>query len=68
MDLTSKEMSGSTISLLFGAQAGFSMIVPIAGGLVADIWGLDVVFFGLACCMAIAMFVAYMLPKSDTVA
>ena len=64
MDLAPKEMSGSAISLLFGAQAGFSIVVPIAGGQIADIWGLDVVFFGLACCMVVASVTAYMLPKS----
>ena len=63
MDLVPKELGGSAISLLFGAQAGFSAMVPIVGGIIADIWGLETVFMLLALCMAIASAVAYMLPS-----
>ena len=63
MDLVPREMGGSAISLLFAAQAGFSTLVPIVGGVVADIWGLETVFMVLALCMGVATSVAYMLPS-----
>ena len=64
MDLTPKELGGSAISVLFAAQAGFSAAVPIVGGLVADEWGLDKVFYGLAGFMAIATTIVYFLPPT----
>ena len=67
MDLVPKEMSGSAISLLFGAQAGFSTLVPIVGGVIADIWGLETVFMALALCMGVATSVAFMLPPGKRV-
>jgi predicted MFS family arabinose efflux permease len=67
MDLVPKEMGGSAISLLFGAQAGFSTLVPIVGGVIADIWGLETVFMALALCMGVATSVAYMLPPGKRV-
>ena len=45
MDLTPKEMGGSAISLLFGTQSAFSALVPVVGGLIADTWGLQTVFY-----------------------
>ena len=63
MDLVPEKVGGSAISLLFGAQAGFSTLVPIVGGVVADIWGLEMVFMVLALCMGVATSVAYMLPS-----
>ena len=67
MDLVPKEVGGSAISLLFGAQAGFSTLVPIVGGVVADIWGLETVFMSLALCMGTATIVAYVLPSRKQV-
>ena len=54
MDLTPSQMHGSAVSLLFGTQSAFSLLVPVIGGLVADIWGLSAVFYGLAGAMFIA--------------
>lgn len=62
MDLTPGEMGGSATSLMFGAQAGLSAIVPIAGGIVADIWGLPAVFYLLAALMLMANMTAALLP------
>lgn len=62
MDLTPGEMGGSATSLMFGAQAILSAIVPIAGGIVADIWGLPSVFYLLAALMLMANMTAVMLP------
>jgi len=62
MDLTPPNLSGSAISVMFGAQAGLSALVPAVGGLIADIWGLTVVFYMLAAIMLLANVMVYMLP------
>jgi len=68
LDLAPREMGGSAISLLFGAQAGFSALVPIVGGIVADTWGLGTVFFLLAGAMAVSTGIVYVLPSRKPVA
>ena len=64
MDLTPDHMHGSAVSLLFGTQSAFSMIVPLAGGMIADIWGVGAVFYALAAAMFMAVVMAYLLPDS----
>ena len=64
MDLTPDHMHGSAVSLLFGTQSVFSMLVPVAGGVVADILGLHAVFYGLASAMLMATALSVMLPDS----
>lgn len=57
MDLTPDGTSGSAISLLFAAQSAFTAVVPIVGGVVADLWGLAAVFHMVTgiCVVATAM-------------
>ena len=62
MDMTPDTMHGSAVSLLFGTQSAFSMIVPITGGLIADAFGLIAVFYVLAAAMVLATLIAAMLP------
>ena len=62
MDLTPGEMGGSATSLMFGTQAGLSVIAPVAGGIVADNWGLPAVFYMLAALMLMANMTAALLP------
>ncbi len=64
MDLTPDHMHGSAISLLFGTQSAFSMIVPVIGGLIADTWGVAAVFYALAGAMLIATVITATLPDS----
>ena len=64
MDLTPDHMHGSAVSLLFGSQSAFSMVVPIVGGLIADTWGLITVFYMLAAAMAAAAAITFALPDS----
>ncbi len=54
LDLTPQEMGGSATSMLFGAQSLMSATVPIAGGIIADLYGLQTVFYCLAIFMLIA--------------
>lgn len=64
MDLTPKQLGGSATSLLFGVQAGLSMSVPVVGGLIADQWGLAVVFYILAVFGLAATVTTFLLPES----
>lgn len=66
MDLTPPNMGGSATSLLFGVQAGLSASVPILGGLIADQWGLPVVFYILAVFGMLGSIMTYFLPDSAT--
>lgn len=45
LDSTPTELGGSTVSILFGSQAAFSMAVPILGGMAADAYGLASAFY-----------------------
>lgn len=64
MDLTPKQLGGSATSLLFGVQAGLSMSVPVLGGVIADQWGLPVVFYILALFGLAATVTTFLLPES----
>ena len=64
MDLTPKHMGGSATSLLFGVQAGLSASVPVVGGLIADQWGLPVVFYILTVFGFAATVLTFLLPDS----
>ncbi len=63
MDLAPPAMSGSVVSLLFGAQSAFSALVPLVGGLIADRWGLESVFYILAVTLLISNLIVYFLPN-----
>ncbi|MFQ5995782.1 MAG: MFS transporter [Acidiferrobacterales bacterium] len=65
MDLTPAHLSGSATSLMFGMQNGLSAIVPIVGGVIADIWGLTAVFYFLAATMVVANVLVYLLPQPE---
>jgi len=49
--------------LMFGTQSMFSVIMPIAGGLIADSFGLPAVFYMLAFTVLVANSIVYLLPK-----
>ena len=54
LESTPKNMGGSSIGVLFGAQAVGAAIGPLLGGLVADRWGLLATFYFLAATIVIA--------------
>ena len=62
MDATPAHLGGSATSLLFAAQSGMSMLAPAIGGIVADLWGLPMVFYILAAATAVSTAVAALLP------
>lgn len=58
LDMTPPQLGGSMVSLLFGTQSLFAMLVPILGGLIADAWGLAYVFQILSGAIVIAAVIA----------
>ncbi|MGI9422626.1 MAG: MFS transporter [Hyphomicrobiaceae bacterium] len=62
MDLTPDDMAGTAVSVLFGIQSAFTLLVPILGGLIADQWGLHAVFYLLAGTSLVATAITYTLP------
>ncbi len=67
MDLTPPELGGTATSVLFGTQAGLSMLVPVVGGVIADAWGLGAVFYFLAATMLVANLMVYALSHAGSV-
>ena len=63
MDLTPDHLGGSATSLIFGTQSGFSIIMPIIGGMMADQYGLACVFTMLVGTILIANIPTLRLPK-----
>lgn len=66
MDVVPRHMAGSATSLMFSVQSLKSMVTPIVGGLIADKYGLEAVFYFLAFVLLLANLVAFLLPKDDT--
>ena len=54
LEATPKNMAGSSIGLLFGAQAIGAALGPLAGGIVADRYGLLAAFYFLAATIVVA--------------
>ncbi len=62
MDLTPPSHGGSATSLLFGTQSGLSAVVPVGGGLIADVYGLAVVFHILAAIILVSTIMVAFVP------
>jgi MFS family permease len=65
LDSTPKNMGGSSIGVLFGAQAVGASLGPLLGGMVADRWGLLATFYFLAITIVIANLLVFWIPKVD---
>jgi predicted MFS family arabinose efflux permease len=65
LDSTPKNMGGSSIGVLFGAQAIGASLGPLFGGMVADRWGVLATFYFLACTIVIANLLVFWIPKID---
>jgi predicted MFS family arabinose efflux permease len=60
LDATPKQLGGTSIGLLFGAQAVGSAIGPLIGGLIADHYGIIATFYYLAATIVVAnMFILF---------
>ena len=64
LDLTSKTMGGTVISLVFGTQSLFSIGIPVLSGMVADLFGLQRVFWLLTGLILVSNLIAFLLKDS----
>lgn len=58
LDKAPPRLGGSMVSFLFGTQSAFAMAVPVIGGQIADIWGIEYVFYALGSTIIVAMLIA----------
>jgi MFS family permease len=65
LDSTPKNMGGSSIGVLFGAQAIGASLGPLFGGMVADRWGLLATFYFLAFTIVIANLLVFWIPTVE---
>lgn len=63
LEKASPQLGGSMVSLLFGTQSAFSMAVPVLGGMIADAWGIEYVFYALAATIIVAVAIAITIPE-----
>jgi len=64
LDITPKNMGGSSIGVLFGAQAVGGALGPYSGGMIADRYGLLATFYFLAFTIVIANVLVIWVPKA----
>lgn len=63
IDIFPQHLSGTATSVFFALQAGFSAMIPLLGGLVADSFGLFYVFYLLAGIMLLSNVMIFLIPK-----
>ena len=66
LETTPRNMGGTSIGILFGAQAAGSSIAPLLGGIIADRWGLLATFWFLAVTIVIANLFIVAMPKDES--
>jgi MFS family permease len=64
LDATPKHMGGTSIGILFGAQAAGAAIGPLIGGLIADHYGLIAIFYYLAATIVVANMFIFFTPAT----
>jgi MFS transporter, FSR family, fosmidomycin resistance protein len=65
LESTPKNMGGTSIGILFGAQALGASIAPLLGGMVADRWGLTMTFWFLAGTIVFANLFILLMPAHE---
>jgi len=65
LETTPKNMGGTSIGVLFGAQALGSSISPLLGGLIADQFGLVATFYFLAGTIVVANLFILFMPRTE---
>ena len=65
LETTPKTMGGTSIGVLFGAQALGSSVGPVLGGMVADRWGLGSAFYFLAITIVAANLFIFFMPRTE---
>jgi predicted MFS family arabinose efflux permease len=64
LDATPAHMGGTSIGILFGAQAAGAAIGPLVGGLLADHYGIIATFYFLAATIVVANMFIFFTPPS----
>jgi MFS family permease len=64
LETTPKNMGGTSIGILFGAQALGSSVAPLIAGMIADQFGLLAVFWFLAATIIFANLFIFWMPKA----
>lgn len=67
LEETPKNMGGSSIGMLFGAQSLGSSVAPLLGGLIADRFGLGATFYFLAGTIVCANLLVLWMPRPAAV-
>ena len=65
LETTPKNMGGTSIGVLFGAQALGSSVGPLMGGMVADRYGLTAAFYFLAGTIVAANLFIFFMPRTE---
>ncbi|HUQ74474.1 MAG TPA: MFS transporter [Burkholderiales bacterium] len=65
LDITPRNMGGSSIGVLFGAQAVGGALGPLFGGMIADRYGLLSTFYFLAATIVVANILVIWVPKVE---
>ncbi len=65
LESTPRNLGGTSIGILFGAQAVGSAIGPLLGGMIADQYGLLSAFYFLASTIVIANLFVFFMPKDE---
>jgi len=65
LDATPARRSGTSIGILFGAQALGAAIRPVSGGLLVDCYGINAVFYFLAGTIVIANLFVFFTPAPE---
>jgi MFS transporter, FSR family, fosmidomycin resistance protein len=65
LESTPKNMGGSSIGILFGAQSLGSSIAPLIGGVIADRYGLGATFYFLAGTIVCANLLILLMPNTE---
>lgn len=68
LETTPKNMGGSAIGMLFGAQSLGASVAPLLGGLIADRWGLSATFYFLAGTIVCANLFILVVPRNEPAA
>ena len=65
LEATPRNMGGSSIGILFGAQSLGAAVAPLLGGVIADRWGLSATFYMLAATIVCANLFILAMPRID---
>ncbi len=65
LDATPSSQGGTSIGILFGSQALGAAIGPVSGGILADHYGLNIVFYFLATTIVIANLFVFFTPTPE---